>query len=58
MGCDALRDAKLVCWDKVCVKNLPGESKLDRIWQVPCKVEKVNSSLRVVVNTPQGKEGF
>ena len=42
--------------DKVWVRNLPWESKLDRIWQSPCEVEKVISSSRVVVNTAQGDQ--
>ena len=42
--------------DKVWVKNLPGQSKLDRLWQGPCEVERVISASRVVVNTPQGDQ--
>ena len=50
------RTLNLVPGDKVWVKNLPGQSKLDRLWQGPYEVERVISSSRVVVNTPQGDQ--
>ena len=40
--------------DAVRVRNLPGESRLDRLWQGPCEVLQVVSYARFQVYTPDG----
>ena len=45
---------KMVVGDAVWVRNLPGESKLDCLWQAPCEVLKVVSDARLQVDTPDG----
>ena len=40
--------------DAVWVRNLPGESKLERLWQGPCEVLQVVSGTRFKIDTPDG----
>ena len=40
--------------DAVWLRNLPGESKLERLWQGPCEVLQAVSSMRFKIDSPDG----